>query len=38
MTDAYGYDVHSTPIVSIVFQYSVGFDIAYPQLGGNAKA
>lgn len=35
MTDVHGYDIHSIPIV---FHYSVGFDIAYPQLVGNARA
>ena len=29
MTGVHGYDIHSTLIVSIVFHYSVGFDIAY---------
>ena len=35
MTDVHGYDIHSIPIV---FHYSVGFDIAYPRMMGNAKA
>lgn len=38
MTGVHGYDVHSALIVSIVFHYSVGFDIAYPRMMGNAKA
>ena len=35
MTSVHEYDLHS---VSIVFHYSVGFDIAYPRMVGNARA
>ena len=31
MTDVHGYDIHSVPFFTIVFHYSVGFDIAYPR-------
>ena len=35
MTGVHVYDIHSNPIV---FHYSVGSDIAYLQLVGNARA
>lgn len=38
MTGVHGCDIHGDFIVSIVFHYSVGFDIAYPRMVGNAKA
>ena len=37
MTGVHGYDILSVPF-TIVFHYSVGFDIAYPRLVGIAKA
>ena len=37
MTGVHGYDIHGVPI-PLVFHYSVGFDIAYLQLVGNARA
>lgn len=46
MTDVHGYDIQGIPIVFHIVRtcwlsqqtYSVGFDIAYPRLVGNAKA
>lgn len=37
MTDVHGYDILGVSF-TIVFHYSVGFDIAYLQLVGNARA